>query len=89
MSAVIDKNDIDAFKPAKKVRKYLYEWNNENYIFKCKTKTLNSIFKQCKSLYLIGFLSLHVERYEYNVFNGIDFRKNNFKFILIETLDLR
>lgn len=59
-------------------------------IIKVKAKTIEDILK--KSIYqkkIIDFFSLDVEGAEFEVLNGINFKKNMIKFILIETSNFR
>jgi FkbM family methyltransferase len=61
--------------------------NNTTHKKKVETKTitLNKILKKTKLPKFIDFFSLDVEGYEFEVLNGIDFKKFQFKYILIET----
>lgn len=53
-----------------------------------KTNTLNELLKKSKAPKLIDFFSLDVEGSELNVLKGIDFKKFNFTYLLIEITDL-
>lgn len=55
------------------------------FSFSAKAKTLNSILDDSKAPKIIDFLSLDTEGAEFEVLNGIDFNKYQFKFMLIET----
>jgi len=52
---------------------------------KYKCKTLTAILDRSSAPHLIDFFSLDVEGYEDKVIKGINFKKYNFKFWLIET----
>ena len=52
---------------------------------KAKTKTLNQIIDDVRISKQIDLFSLDVEGYEFNVLDGINFDKINFKYVLIET----
>ena len=53
--------------------------------FISKAKTLNSILLQSNAPNIIDFFSLDVEGAEFEVLNGIDYNKFNFKYIIVET----
>ena len=53
-----------------------------------KTNTLNELLKKSKAPKLIDFFSLDVEGSELNVLKGIDFKKFNFTYLLIEITDI-
>tara|TARA_X000001036_G_C20474538_1_gene723022 strand:- start:79 stop:777 length:699 start_codon:yes stop_codon:yes gene_type:complete len=53
--------------------------------FTAKARTLNSIMIEAKAPNVIDFFSLDVEGAEFEVLNGINFAKFNFRYILIET----
>ena len=50
-----------------------------------KAATLNSLLDKSNAPSIIDFLSLDTEGAEFQVLNGIDFKKYKFKFMLIET----
>ena len=62
---------------------FLHKNNMEKII--AKTKTLDEIINNIKISKQIDLFSLDVEGYEFNVLDGINFDKINFKYILIET----
>ena len=64
--------------------KNLLKENNIEKII-AKTKTLNSIIDEVKISKQIDLFSLDVEGYEFNVLDGINFDRINFRYILIET----
>jgi FkbM family methyltransferase len=53
--------------------------------FTSKAKTLNSILLQSNAPNIIDFFSLDVEGAEFEVLNGIDYNKFNFRYIIVET----
>jgi len=57
--------------------------NTKNEKIKVQAKKLSKILDD-NNLKKIDFFSLDVEGYEYEVLNGIDFNKHEFKFLLIE-----
>jgi FkbM family methyltransferase len=59
--------------------------SNKTYIFRAKAKTLNEILLESKAPNLIDLMSLDVEGSEFEVLKGINFKKFQFKFILIES----
>lgn len=63
--------------------------NIENRKIKVKSKNLNSILNQIKAPKVIDFFSLDVEGDEFEVLNGINFNKYNFKYFLIECNQLK
>ena len=82
--SVNTENDIeDPIEHANKGKKFL-EKNDLNYEFLIESCTLNSILDDINAPELIDFFSLDVEGAEISVLKGIDFRKYNFKYILIE-----
>ena len=54
-----------------------------------KLKTLNSILIDSDAPKVIDFFSLDVEGMEMNVLKGVDFNSYNFKYLLIECVDLK
>ena len=56
-----------------------------NFTFLAPTRTLNSILVEVNAPFDIDFLSLDTEGAEFEVLNGIDFKKYKFKFMLIES----
>tara|TARA_B100001250_G_scaffold390753_1_gene391002 strand:- start:1630 stop:2337 length:708 start_codon:yes stop_codon:yes gene_type:complete len=56
-----------------------------NFIYNVKAATLNSLLDKSNAPSIIDFLSLDTEGAEFQVLNGIDFKKYKFKFMLIET----
>jgi FkbM family methyltransferase len=63
--------------------------NKNTYSFRSRAKTLNEILTISKAPKKIDFFSLDVEGDEINVLNGVDFKKYYFKYILIETINLK
>jgi FkbM family methyltransferase len=63
--------------------------NKNTYSFRSRAKTLNEILTISKAPKKIDFFSLDVEGDEINVLNGIDLKKYYFKYILIETMNLK
>ena len=63
--------------------------NIEDRKIKVKSKNLNSILNQIKAPKVIDFFSLDVEGDEFEVLNGINFNKYNFKYFLIECNQLK
>jgi FkbM family methyltransferase len=57
----------------------------KSFVFEVEARTLQSIFYEVGAPAVIDFMSLDVEGGELEVLNGIDFKKTNFDFILIET----
>ena len=53
--------------------------------FLAKAKTLNSILLESNAPNIIDFFSLDVEGAEFEVLNGIDYNKFNFRYIIVET----
>ena len=58
---------------------------SKSYKFSVKAETLKNILKRARAPKKIDFFSLDVEGLEMNVLKGIDFKKNYFNYILIET----
>tara|TARA_B100000795_G_C22751910_1_gene419801 strand:- start:534 stop:1226 length:693 start_codon:yes stop_codon:yes gene_type:complete len=59
-------------------------FEKQNY-YLAKAKTLNSILLDSEAPNVIDFFSLDVEGAEFEVLNGIDFDKFNFRYIIVET----
>jgi FkbM family methyltransferase len=57
----------------------------ENYRFTVKAQTLQSVLEEAGAPSSIDLLSLDVEGSELEVLGGVDFSRNHFKFILVET----
>ena len=68
-------------------KKYLDE-GESSFSFGAKSATLNSILQKANAPSLIDFLSLDVEGAELDVLKGIDFKKYNFKYMVIECRDI-
>jgi FkbM family methyltransferase len=82
--ALEGRNDIsDSLKHAKSGE--LHSEREKIYTFQAQARTLQSILDECKSPNLIDLLSLDVEGAELEVLGGIDFKKTNFRYIIIET----
>lgn len=58
------------------------------FYIKAKPETLDKILKKIKAPEIIDFFSLDVEGDELNVLKGINFKKYNFRYILIETIQV-
>jgi len=75
------------------VKKHLSEGNKHLNIFEkskefeVSVKTLNEILLFIKAPNLIDFFSLDTEGYEEEILKGINFKKFNFKFILVECIN--
>lgn len=90
MTRIIDKkiinnpvNDLDRDNMAKR-----FMTNDEKvFSFVSTGKTLTNILDEAKAPKIIDFFSLDVEGSEFEVIDGVDFKKYNFKFFLIETND--
>ena len=65
-------------------KKFMTE-DEEIHTFKSTGKALTTILDEAKSPKVINFFSLDVEGLEYEVISGIDFKKYNFQYFLIET----
>lgn len=76
--------DENAAEKEDKAKKFMTS-DEKVFSFKSKGKTLTKILDKAKSPKLIDFFSLDVEGAEFEVIKGIDFKKYNFKFFLIET----
>tara|TARA_B100001175_G_C19264060_1_gene520861 strand:+ start:18 stop:674 length:657 start_codon:yes stop_codon:yes gene_type:complete len=63
---------------------YFHQYLNTPFYYS-KVDNLTNILTRSHAPKLIDFFSLDVEGYEENIINGIDFKKFNFKFFLIET----
>ena len=67
-----------------------YFKNNEKVCpYGAKSRTLNDILDEAKAPHNIDFLSLDVEGAELEVLKGVNFKKYNFKYLLIEVRDLK
>ena len=55
------------------------------FSYKAKVETMNSILIKSKAPRVIDFLSLDTEGAEFEVLNGIDYNKFNFRYIIVET----
>tara|TARA_A100001015_G_scaffold189509_1_gene211159 strand:+ start:5025 stop:5696 length:672 start_codon:yes stop_codon:yes gene_type:complete len=62
---------------------------DKSYIYKVIPKTLDYILRKAKSPKVIDLFSLDVEGYEMEVLNGINFKMHNFKYILVETNQIK
>jgi FkbM family methyltransferase len=94
-------NVLKSFKDKRKYIRLIYDKKDsliskiENkkikntYSFRSRAKTLNEILTISKAPKKIDFFSLDVEGDEINVLNGIDLKKYYFKYILIETMNLK
>ena len=59
--------------------------NDKIFTYKVRAVTLNSILIKAKAPKIIDFLSLDTEGAEFEVLNGIDFKRFSFRYMLIET----
>lgn len=94
-------NVLKSFKDKRKYIRLIYDKKDslitkvENkkikntYSFRSRAKTLNEILTIIKAPKKIDFFSLDVEGDEINVLNGVDLKKYYFKYILIETINLK
>ncbi len=57
----------------------------KKHLKKYRAVTLNSILIKAKAPKIIDFLSLDTEGAEFEVLNGIDFKRFSFRYMLIET----
>jgi FkbM family methyltransferase len=80
-----DIKNLDSF--YKDALKYLPKGQSQ-YSFKAPAVTLQKMMELSLAPTIIDFFSLDVEGSELEVLKGIDFKKYNFKFILIENRDL-
>ncbi len=80
----IIKSDDDNEEKNNKAKKFMTS-NEKVSNFQSTGRTLTSILDEAESPNLIDFFSLDVEGAEFEVIDGIDFNKYNFKFFLIET----
>jgi FkbM family methyltransferase len=62
--------------------------NDQAYRFLANAKTLQEILTESMAPSVMDFFSLDVEGAEFEVLNGIDFDKFNFRFILVESRTL-
>lgn len=69
----------------KKIAKNFLSSDEKEHYFFVKGRTLNSILNEINAPSIVDFFSLDTEGTEYEVLNGIDFSKYNFKYLLIET----
>ena len=88
MTKIIDKkimkSDHDSEEKNNIEKKFMTS-DEKIFDFESKGRTLTSILDEANSPNLIDFFSLDVEGAEFEVIDGIDFDKYNFKFFLIET----
>ena len=59
--------------------------HEETFTFQVQARTLQSILDECESPKIIDLLSLDVEGAELEVLAGVDFKRTNFRYIVIET----
>ena len=62
-----------------------YSFKEASFNFTAEARSLQSLMDEAGSPKLIDLLSLDVEGGEMEVLKGIDFKKTNFKYILVET----
>jgi len=94
-------NVLKSFKDKRKYIRLIYDKKDSlitkieskkiknTYSFRSRAKTLNEILTISKAPKKIDFFSLDVEGDEINVLNGVDLKKYYFKYILIETINLK
>lgn len=79
-----DNIDLDAEAHITEAANYLAS-KDHPYSFFAPAKTLHEILMESNAPSLLDFFSLDVEGAEFEVLNGIDFDKYNFRFILVES----
>ena len=81
-------NDINLSKHIKANRKFLKN-NEKTPHFYAKAITLNKLLKRSLAPKVIDFMSIDVEGTEIEVLKGIDFSLYNFKYILVESRNIK
>ena len=80
-----DKNEIeDRFGHAEKGLAFLNP-GEQNQVFKCEARTLDSVLREFNSPKHIDLFSLDVEGAELSVLRGVDFNEFSFGYILLES----
>ena len=69
----------------KHLKKYDLLRGEKVFKYRIKTKTLSYILDNCRAPKIIDFFNLDTEGSEFEILNGINFKKYKFKYILIET----
>jgi FkbM family methyltransferase len=81
-------NDINPSKHIRLSRKFLKN-NEKTFHFSAKAITLNKLLKKSGAPKVIDFMSIDVEGSEIEVLKGIDFFTYNFKYILVESRNIK